>query len=77
MTQQVVRAFQRHWVQTRFDGIADGLEVYPRLRDLESASPELGHFFLSSIFISVLGGFRKQIPRSLLVKIRSHRNASR
>jgi N-acetylmuramoyl-L-alanine amidase len=25
MTQQVVRAFQRHWVQSRFDGVADGL----------------------------------------------------
>ena len=24
-TTAVVRAFQRHWVQTRFDGVADGV----------------------------------------------------
>jgi len=24
-TREVVTAFQRHWVQSRFDGVADGL----------------------------------------------------
>lgn len=37
-TREVVQAFQRHWVQTRFDGVADGLTRARLMAVLRAAS---------------------------------------
>jgi N-acetylmuramoyl-L-alanine amidase len=37
-TREVVQAFQRHWVQSRFDGVADGLTRARLMAVLRAAS---------------------------------------